>query len=122
MTPSRPLLDNFYTLIFTTSKQCFLATMGQRKMPMPNVQKISVALTPEMLTMLKEAVESGEYTSTSEVIRDALRSWKARRALQEREVEELRRLWDEGINSGEGRFSSIDEIKAEARRRLKGKS
>jgi antitoxin ParD1/3/4 len=89
---------------------------------MPNVQKISVALTPEMLAMLKEAVESGEYTSTSEVIRDALRSWKARRALQEREVEELRRLWDEGINSGEGRFSSIDEIKAEARRRLKGKS
>lgn len=89
---------------------------------MPNVQKISVALTPEMLAMLKEAVESGEYTSTSEVIRDALRSWKARRALQEREVEELRRLWDEGINSGEGRFSSIDEIKAEARRRLKGKA
>jgi antitoxin ParD1/3/4 len=89
---------------------------------MPNVQKISVALTPEMLAMLKEAVESGEYTSTSEVIRDALRSWKARRAMQEREVEELRRLWDEGINSGEGRFSSIDEIKAEARRRLKGKA
>jgi antitoxin ParD1/3/4 len=89
---------------------------------MPNVQKISVALTPEMLAMLKEAVESGEYTSTSEVIRDALRSWKARRAMQEREVEELRRLWDEGIKSGEGRFSSIDEIKAEARRRLKGKA
>ena len=89
---------------------------------MTNVQKVSVALTPEMLAMLKEAVDSGEYTSTSEVIRDALRSWKARRALQEREVEELRRLWDEGINSGEGRFSSIDEIKAEARRRLKGKS
>ena len=89
---------------------------------MPNVQKISVALTPEMLAMLKEAVESGEYTSTSEVIRDALRSWKARRAMQERDVEELRRLWDEGINSGEGRFSSIDEIKAEARRRLKGKA
>jgi antitoxin ParD1/3/4 len=89
---------------------------------MPNVQKISVALTPEMLAMLKEAVESGEYTSTSEVIRDALRSWKARRAMQEREVEELRRLWDEGIKSGEGRFSSVDEIKAEARRRLKGKA
>jgi antitoxin ParD1/3/4 len=89
---------------------------------MPNVQKISVALTPEMLAMLKEAVESGEYTSTSEVIRDALRSWKARRAMQEREIEELRRLWDEGIKSGEGRFSSIDEIKAEARRRLKGKA
>jgi antitoxin ParD1/3/4 len=89
---------------------------------MPNVQKISVSLTPEMLAMLKEAVESGEYTSTSEVIRDALRSWKARRAMQEREVEELRRLWDEGIASEEGRFSSIDEIKTEARRRHKGKA
>lgn len=89
---------------------------------MPNVQKISVALTPEMLAMLKEAVESGEYTSTSEVIRDALRSWKARRAMREREVEELRRLWDEGIKSGKGRFTSIEEIKAEARRRLKGKA
>jgi antitoxin ParD1/3/4 len=89
---------------------------------MPNVQKISVALTPEMLAMLKEAVESGEYTSTSEVIRDALRSWKARRAMQDREVEELRRLWDEGIKGGKGRFTSIEEIKAEARRRLKGKA
>lgn len=89
---------------------------------MPHVQKISVALTPEMLAMLKQAVESGEYTSTSEVIRDALRSWKARRAMQEREVEELRRLWDEGIDSGEGQFSSIDEIKAEARRRQQGKA
>ena len=87
---------------------------------MSNVQKASVALTPEMLAMLKEVVESGEYTSTSEVIRDALRGWKARRAVHEMEVEELRKLWNEGIESGTGRFSSIDDIKAEARRRLKG--
>jgi len=87
---------------------------------MPNVQKVSVALTPEMLTMLKEAVESGEYTSTSEVIRDALRAWKARRAMHEMEVEALRRLWNEGIASGAGRFSSIEDIKTEARRRAAG--
>lgn len=87
---------------------------------MSNVQKVSVALTPEMLAMLKEAVDSGEYTSTSEVIRDALRGWKARRAVHEMEVEELRKLWNEGIASGAGRFESIDEIKAEARRRVKG--
>lgn len=87
---------------------------------MPNVQKVSVALTPEMLAMLKEAVDSGEYTSTSEVIRDALRGWKARRAVHEMEIEELRKLWNEGIASGPGRLSSIDEIKAEARRRIAG--
>lgn len=87
---------------------------------MSNVQKVSVALTPEMLAMLKEAVDSGEYTSTSEVIRDALRGWKARRAAHEMEVEALRKLWNEGIASGAGRFSSIKDIQAEARRRAAG--
>jgi antitoxin ParD1/3/4 len=38
---------------------------------MSHVQKVSVALTPEMRVMLKEAVDSGEYTSTREVIRIA---------------------------------------------------
>ena len=51
--------------------------MGARKVDtMSNVQKVSVALTPEFMTLLKEAVETGEYTSASEVIRDALRHWK----------------------------------------------
>jgi Arc/MetJ-type ribon-helix-helix transcriptional regulator len=35
---------------------------------MPNVQKVSVALTPEFVALLKEAIETGEYTSASEVI------------------------------------------------------
>ena len=89
---------------------------------MSNVQKVSVALTPEMLAMLKEAVDSGEYTSASEVIRDALRGWKARRAVHEMEVEALRKLWNEGLASGAGRFSSIEDIKAEARRRSAGEA
>jgi antitoxin ParD1/3/4 len=84
---------------------------------MSNVQKVSVALTPEFMALLKEAVETGEYTSASEVIRDALRHWKERRTQQEIGAEELRRLWREGIESGPGRFESIDAIKKEARRR-----
>ena len=84
---------------------------------MSNVQKISVALTPEFMAMLKEAVESGEYTSASEVIRDALRHWKERRTCHELSAEELRPLWQRGVESGPGRFASIDEIKKEARRR-----
>ena len=31
---------------------------------------------------------------------------------------ELKRLWREGIDSDPGRFSSMDEIKTEARRRF----
>ena len=84
---------------------------------MSDVQKVSVALTPELIALLKEAVETGEYTSASEVIRDALRHWKHRRAALEAGTEELRRLWEEGIASGPGRFKSIDQIKKEARRR-----
>jgi antitoxin ParD1/3/4 len=83
---------------------------------MSNVQKVSVALTPEFLALLKEAVDSGDYASASEVIRDALRHWKQRRAIQELSTDELRRLWQEGIASGPGRFKSIDAIKKAARR------
>jgi antitoxin ParD1/3/4 len=84
---------------------------------MSNVQKVSVALTPEFMDLLKEAVDTGEYTSASEVIRDALRHWKQHRATRDTSTEELRQLWQEGIASGPGRFKSIDAIKQEARRR-----
>ena len=94
------------------------ATMGARKVaPMSNVQKVSVALTPEFMALLRDAVDTGEYTSASEVIRDALRHWKQRRDARDLNVEELRQLWQEGVDSGPGRFKSIDAVKKEARRR-----
>jgi len=67
---------------------------------------------------VKESVEQGDYASASEVIRDALRDWKYKRAIQKQEIEELRRLWDAGVKSGPGRFSNIDEITQEARSRF----
>jgi antitoxin ParD1/3/4 len=85
---------------------------------MSNVQKVSIALTPEFVALLKEAVDTGEYTSASEVIRDALRDWKLRRSGRDIDTAELRRLWNEGIASGPGRFRSINHIKKEARRRM----
>jgi antitoxin ParD1/3/4 len=86
---------------------------------MSNVSKVSVALTAELAALVSQAVESGEYATGSEVIREALREWKQRRALLRHERERLQELWAEGIISGPGRFESIDAIKAEARRRLK---
>jgi len=67
---------------------------------MANVEKISIALPQEMVAALRAAVESGEYASASEVIREALRGWKIRRKVEELEIEELRRLWQEGVDSG----------------------
>jgi antitoxin ParD1/3/4 len=53
-----------------------------------------------MATSVRATVEAGEYASTSEVLRDALRLWEARRELRARDVEELRRRWDAGKAGG----------------------
>jgi antitoxin ParD1/3/4 len=69
---------------------------------MPTVEKVSIALPPEMADLLRGAVESGEYASASEVVRDALRAWKRKRELETLELSELRRLIREGAESGPG--------------------
>ena len=49
---------------------------------------------------------------------EALRDWKERRDNHGYTLAELRQFVQDGIDSGRGRFHSIDEIKAEARGRL----
>ncbi|TIW91120.1 MAG: type II toxin-antitoxin system ParD family antitoxin [Mesorhizobium sp.] len=86
---------------------------------MGQVDKRSITLSPELAQAVDDVVAAGEYASASEVIRDALRQWKDRRDLHGYTLEELRKLVQEGIESGPGRFASMDEIKTEARRRLR---
>lgn len=86
---------------------------------MSKVEKISVALTHDMTKILKSAVSSGEYASVSEVVRDATREWAFKRKREQAEIEILRTAWTQGINSGAGRFSSIDELLTEAHRQYK---
>ncbi|MFM7371699.1 MAG: type II toxin-antitoxin system ParD family antitoxin, partial [Sphaerospermopsis kisseleviana] len=59
-----------------------------------------------------------EYASSSEIIREALRDWKYKRLLQSQNLDEIHRLWQEGINSGAGKFADMEAIKLEARKRL----
>lgn len=47
---------------------------------MATIEKVSIALSSDMLSMVRSVVATGDYASTSEVIREALREWKARRA------------------------------------------
>ena len=85
---------------------------------MAHIEKLSIALTPEMAAGVRQCVESGEYASSSEVIREALRDWKLKRSLQQNELAELRSLWHAGLESGPGRLADMNAIKAEARQRL----
>ncbi len=64
-----------------------------------SVEKISIALPPEMVAQVRQAVETGEYASSSEVVRDALRDWTYKRHLQQQGIAELRQLWLEARNN-----------------------
>lgn len=67
---------------------------------MGKVEKISVALTDELLASVQGAVKSGDYASSSEVIREALRQWKSRRSHDEHAAAALRQLVAEADASG----------------------
>ena len=84
---------------------------------MAHVEKLSIALTPEMAAIVRQCVENGEYASSSEVIREALRDWKLKRS-QQNELAELRNLWQAGLDSGPGCLADMAAIKSEARKRL----
>jgi antitoxin ParD1/3/4 len=72
--------------------------------------KMSISVTDAQVQDIQEAVASGEYASASEVVRDAMRTWRINRRLGQ--------LWDEGIASGVMKpGTTMAGIKAEARRR-----
>jgi antitoxin ParD1/3/4 len=64
---------------------------------MPTVEKLSIALPTEMAALVRKAVDIGEYSSNSEVIRDALRDWTHKRNLREQGLSNLRNAWLEAI-------------------------
>jgi antitoxin ParD1/3/4 len=86
---------------------------------MPDVQKVSIALTAEQIAAMKAAVETGEYATTSEIVREALRDWQFKRGLRSEDIKRLRQLWDEGKASGHAKSLDFARTREEARRRLK---
>jgi antitoxin ParD1/3/4 len=77
---------------------------------MTTAEKISIALPPEMLHIVRSAVATGEYASSSEVIRDALRDWTYKRSLRRQGVAELRRVWQEALNDKTSGISPDDVL------------
>ena len=86
------------------------------------VEKLSIALTPELAAEVRHAVDSGDYASTSEVVREALRDWKLRREqdsqLHAAKLAQLRQAIQDGIDSGPAGPLDIDAIKRRGRERL----
>lgn len=70
---------------------------------MPTIEKLSIALPTEMANLVRQAVHAGEYSSQSEVVRDALRDWTQKRNLRAQgprtahTLADLRKLWLEAV-------------------------
>jgi antitoxin ParD1/3/4 len=89
---------------------------------MGKAETITIALTPALAEFVRGAVENGDYASTGEAVREAVREWKERRDLLGYTVEELRGLAREGLSSRMSARASMEDVKAEARFRHEARS
>ena len=84
-------------------------------MRMSDVERMTVTLTPEMAALVRGAVSTGDYASSSEIIREALRDWKVKRLEQAKALAEMRAFIAGGLEDlDKGQVSAFDagEIKA----------
>lgn len=82
---------------------------------------MNVSLTAELEKWVHSKVESGMYTSASEVIREGLRLLKEQDALKGIRLAELRQEIQQGIDSGESTPLKMSEIKAIAKQQRQEK-
>ena len=69
---------------------------------MSNIERMTVTMPAEMAATLRQTVAGGEYASTSEVVREALREWVRSRDQDQRDLQMLRQAIREGDESGDG--------------------
>jgi antitoxin ParD1/3/4 len=88
---------------------------------MNTIERLTITLTAEIAEAVHTAVAAGEYASSSEVIREALRDWRHKRALQRRELEDLRTQIQRGVDdldAGRVRDFNPERIIQTGRQRL----
>lgn len=76
---------------------------------MAGIERLTITLPSDMAAVVKDAVEGGDYASNSEVVREALRDWTLKRALQLQELAALKADIDRGLaDLAEGRVRDFD--------------
>jgi antitoxin ParD1/3/4 len=82
---------------------------------------MNVSLTPQLEELVRKKVDSGRYTSASEVVREALRLLDAYESVRESSLAKLRKDVEAGWKAvDEGRVSDFDpeDVKRRGRERL----
>jgi antitoxin ParD1/3/4 len=67
---------------------------------MSAIERMTITMPAEMAAALRQTVAGGEYASTSEVVREALREWTRHRDAARRDLETLRAAIRAGDESG----------------------
>jgi antitoxin ParD1/3/4 len=79
---------------------------------MAEIERLTITLPSEMAAIVKGAVEGGDYSSNSEVVREALRDWKLKRTLQLHELAALKSDIERGLTDvAEGRCKDFDSAR-----------
>jgi antitoxin ParD1/3/4 len=87
---------------------------------MSAIERMTITMPAEMAAALRQTVAGGEYASTSEVVREALREWSRARDIERRDLESLRKAIQDGLDSGPG--IPAEDVFAELRARYAKKS
>jgi len=83
---------------------------------------MNVNLTPQLEELVRSKVNSGMYTSASEVVREALRLMDEQDRFRLAKLDELRREVRKGLDSGPSEQWDVTAVKAKARARRTDKA
>jgi antitoxin ParD1/3/4 len=78
---------------------------------------MNVNLTPQLEELVRSKVNSGMYSSASEVVREALRLMDEQDRLRQVKLDDLRREVHKGLDSGTSEQWDAAAVKAKARAR-----
>ncbi|CAN5623912.1 hypothetical protein BH10PSE6_BH10PSE6_34300 [soil metagenome] len=85
------------------------------------LERMTITMPSEMASVVQAVVDSGEYATVSEVIREAVREWRAKRAGQQQELRALKNDIQKGLadlEAGRLKDFDVDRIAAKGRRSL----
>ena len=85
---------------------------------MQKAEKVSVTMTPDMLRALRESGELGEFATTSEAMRDAVRIWQRQRIEYAERLEALRARVRRSLDDPRPSLTA-DEAEGEMKRFMK---
>ncbi len=77
-------------------------------------ERITITLPPDMLASIKKKVDSGFYSSTSELIREAMRLWQQKEDERQARLDLIRERLERSAKSGspvplDNAFRKIEE-------------